>query len=399
MNSLFKERRQKHFLMLLKYWRLVFNDHFVIALFFLFGALAYGYAQWLPSIPAHNVWIELLLVIFMTVIAQLGRLATLVKTADPIFLLPETSRMKTYFRQSYGYSLFLGALISLVGLVVALPLASVTSRTSSWTIALLVIVTLFVKSGWLNLSYLQLSMSQSQNPYWRWLKWIGPVLVWGITWLLSPVAGLCLSLLWLIITSWLVRSNSAINWRVAVTAERDRMATVYRFFNLFTDVPNLQGRVKRRSYLNFIVNWLGQQSVWRFLYGRGLIRNTEISDLVFRLTLVMAAILIFIPITWLNSIIMALALYLIAAQLIPLYDQFANNAFSYVYPTTKDEQYYDFQIVFRKVMVIVAIWLAICSIGIHLRIVQVLINVIIAVIEVPLLTTNYLKYRIAKIEK
>ena len=82
-----------------------------------------------------------------------------------------------------------------------------------------------------------------------------------------------------------------------------------------------------------------------------------------------------------------------------MYDQFANNAFSYVYPTTKDEQYYDFQIVFRKVMVIVAIWLAICSIGIHLRIVQVLINVIIAVIEVPLLTTNYLKYRIAKIEK
>ena len=399
MNSLFKERRQKHFLMLLKYWRLVFNDHFVIALFFLFGALAYGYAQWLPSIPAHNVWIELLLVIFMTVIAQLGRLATLVKTADPIFLLPETSRMKTYFREAYGYSLFLGALISLAGLVVALPLASVTSRTGSSTIAILVIVTLFVKSGWLNLSYLQLSMAQSQNPCWRWLKWIGPFLVWGITWLLSPVAGLCLSFLWLIITSWLVRSNSAINWRGAVTAERNRMATVYRFFNLFTDVPNLQGRVKRRSYLNFIVNWLGQQSVWRFLYGRGLIRNTEISDLVFRLTLVMAAILIFIPISWLNSIIMALALYLIAAQLIPLYDQFANNAFSYVYPTTKDEQYHDFQIVFRKVMVIVAIGLAICSIGIHLRIMQGLINVIIAVIEVPLLTTNYLKYRIAKIEK
>lgn len=399
MNSLFKERRQKHFLMLLKYWRLVFNDHFVIALFFLFGALAYGYAQWLPSIPAHNVWIELLLVIFMTVIAQLGRLATLVKTADPIFLLPETSRMKTYFREAYGYSLFLGALISLAGLVVALPLASVTSRTGSSTIAILVIVTLFVKSGWLNLSYLQLSMAQSQNPCWRWLKWIGPFLVWGITWLLSPVAGLCLSFLWLIITSWLVRSNSAINWRGAVTAERNRMATVYRFFNLFTDVPNLQGRVKRRSYLNFIVNWLGQQSVWRFLYGRGLIRHTEISDLVFRLTLVMAAILIFIPISWLNSIIMALALYLIAAQLIPLYDQFANNAFSYVYPTTKDEQYHDFQIVFRKVMVIVAIGLAICSIGIHLRIMQGLINVIIAVIEVPLLTTNYLKYRIAKIEK
>ena len=37
MNNLFSKRRQRHFMLLLKYWRLVFNDHFVIALFFLFG--------------------------------------------------------------------------------------------------------------------------------------------------------------------------------------------------------------------------------------------------------------------------------------------------------------------------------------------------------------------------
>ena len=71
MNRLFYERRQKHFLLLLKYWRLVFNDHFVIALFFLFGALAYGYAQLLPSIPPHNLWIKFLLVLIMMIVTQL----------------------------------------------------------------------------------------------------------------------------------------------------------------------------------------------------------------------------------------------------------------------------------------------------------------------------------------
>ena len=40
MNKLFSKRRSQHFMLLLRYWRLVFNDHFVIALFFLFGALA-----------------------------------------------------------------------------------------------------------------------------------------------------------------------------------------------------------------------------------------------------------------------------------------------------------------------------------------------------------------------
>lgn len=399
MNSLFKERRQKHFLLLLRYWRLVFNDHFVIALFFLFGALAYGYAQWLPSVPAHNLWIEGLLVVFMTVITQFGRLTTLVQPADPVFLLPATSRMRTYFRRAYGYSLILGILIALAGLGVALPLASVTSRITNWAIVLLIIITILVKIGWLNLSYLQLSMTQSQRSYWRWLKWLGPILIWGCTWLFNPLSGLILGILWLVITIWLVRSNSAINWRIAVATERNRMATVYRFFNLFTDVPNLQGKVKRRSYLNFIMTWLGEQSVWHFLYGRGLIRNTEISDLVFRLTMVMAVILVFIPISWLNALIMVLALYLIAAQLIPLYDQFANNAFSYVYPIRKVEQYHAFQTVYRKLLIAVSIVLAICSIGIHLQVFQVVINAVIAVVEVPLLTTNYLKYRITKIEK
>lgn len=398
MSKLFQERRQKHFLLLLKYWRLVFNDHFVIALFFLFGALAYGYAQWLPTVPAGNLGIELLLTIFLMVMTQLGRLATLVKRADPVFLLPQTSQMQAYFRHAYVYSWVLGSGISVIGVVVALPLVMVTYKMNSLLIAAVIVTSVLTKSSWLNLNTLQITLTAGKWRWLRWAKWLLPFITWLLTWLVNPWLGLLVSLVVLLITSWQLQ-HQAIDWRRAVVTERDRMATVYRFFNLFTDVPNMQGRVKRRGYLNPLVKWFGEQSVWSFLYGRGFVRNTEISDLVTRLTLLMAVVLIFVPVTWLNSAIMALALYLIAAQLMPLYDQFANNAFTYVYPVMKRDQYRDFSVLIRKVMIIVGIVLVICSIGTRGAWEQLLINVVIALIEIPLLTTRYLRYRIRKIEK
>ena len=105
MNKLFSKRRSQHFMLLLRYWRLVFNDHFVIALFFLFGALAYGYSQWLPTLGPHEWWTRLILIGWFTVIAQIGRLATLIKKPDPVFLLPQVEGIHHYLNQATWYSL------------------------------------------------------------------------------------------------------------------------------------------------------------------------------------------------------------------------------------------------------------------------------------------------------
>ncbi|WP_251548027.1 ABC transporter permease [Limosilactobacillus caecicola] len=399
MSKLFQQRRQKHFLELLKYWRLVFNDHFVIALFFLFGALAYGYAQLLPTIPANNWLVKLVLVAWMVVFAQLGRLATLVKRADPVFLLPQTSRMTQYFRRAYGYSWILASLISLVGIVIALPLAMVTYKMTTWSIIAVVMTAVLVKSSWLNLANLQLMVTPAHLPGLQWAKWLLPVVVWLLTWFTSPLVGLIVAILGVVVTWGILSRAPAIFWRRAVQVEEDRMASVYRFFNLFTDVPNLQGRVKRRRYLQPLLSWIGENSAWRLLYGRGFVRNPELSDLVGRLTVVLALILIFVPVTWLNAVIMALALYLIAAQLVSLYDLFANNVFSYVYPLTKQDQLQDFQVLVQKVMLVVGIVLVIASLGTHLSWQQVLINAVIAIVEIPILTRRYLRYRIHKIDR
>lgn len=397
MNRLFQQRRQKHFLLLLRYWRLVFNDHFVIALFFLFGALAYGYAQMLPTVPAHNLWIEILMACFLTIIAQLGRLATLVQRADPVFLLPQTSKMKKYFEHAYVYSWWLAAVISLLGVIITLPLAFVTQKTTPLMVSQVIIIALLVKTSWLNLDYLRISIMQGRSKLWRWLKWLFPLVTWLVTWLITPVGGLLIAILEWLWSSWLVRTNQEVNWRKAVEIERDRMTTVYRFFNLFTDVPNMQGTIKRRRLLNPLMNWLGGETTWRYLYSHGLVRNTEISDLVARLTLIMAVILFFVPVVWLNSIILVLALYLIAAQLVPLYDQFANNAFTYVYPIPKQDQYQEFRTVIRKVLLIVGVVLVVSSVGQAGHWEQVGLNLVIAVVEVPLLTNKYLEDRIKKL--
>ncbi|WP_295728481.1 ABC transporter permease [uncultured Limosilactobacillus sp.] len=399
MDNLFRERRQQHFLMLLKYWRLVFNDHFVIALFFLFGALSYGYAQVLPSIPANNLWIKILLIIGLVIITQLGRFATLVKRADPVFLLPQSSRMTSYFWQAFWYSCIFGVLITFCGVLIALPLAMVTMRITTKMIVVLLITAMLIKVSWLNIARLQVTTRFSSLKILSYLQWLIPLLIWSGTWLINPMLGLVLGIADVAITAWLVFRYHETNWRVVVKVEQDRMATVYRFFNLFTDVPTLQGQIKKRTYLRPLLRWLREDSVWHFLYGRGLVRNTEIGNLALRLTLVLAAILLFVPVLWLNSIIMALGLYLVAVQLIPLYDQFANNAFIYVYPISQVEQDRDFRDIIRKIMILVAVVMVIASIGVQGNILQVIINAIIAAVEIPLLSTRYLQSQLKKIKK
>lgn len=397
MNELFTKRRHNHFLMLLKYWRLVFNDHFVIALFFMFGALAYWYSQILAKIPPKNIWVQLVLAIFMTLVAQLGRLATLVKKADPIFLLPQASAMQGYFRRSYGYSWILAVIISLVGIIIALPLAMVTYKMSQLNVLVIVVSTILIKTGWLYLAQLVLTSDEKQEGWLHLLQWGLPLIGWLLTWLINPLFGALFDLVWCACSGWLASIHKEFDWRRVVKYEQDRMASVYRFFNLFTDVPNMQGQVKRRSYLNFILRKLGQNTVWEYLYGRGFIRNTEISNLILRLTILGMVILVFVPVTWLNSVFLALFLYLITAQLVPLYDQYANNAFTYIYPLTRHDQTIAFIKVVRKVMMAVAILLVIASVGTRLSWQQVVINLVISVIMLPVLTKQYVEYRIKKL--
>ena len=402
MSNLFNKRRQRHFMMLLKYWRLVFNDHFVIALFFLFGALAYGYAQWLPQLGPHLWWSRWLLVAWFTVLAQVGRLVTLVERPDPVFLLPMVGHMQRYLRQAGRYSLALGELMTLAGAFVALPFALTTERLTMVDVVSIFLVAMLAKDSWLRLAQGMISQQWGQRRQWLHLaQWLLPLVVAMVTWLVNPLWGLVLVIaIGANVDYFFSPTKLTIDWRAAVKMEDDRMYSVYRFFNLFTDVPKVQGNVKRRPWANGLIRRLTVPGhPWSYLYARGLLRNTDISGIVIRLTLLAMVVAFVVPITWLNSALVVLLIYLIASQLMPLFDQFDGNVFTHLYPVPFAQRRADFSRLLVRVTALVAALIILASLGMTLNWRQFGVNLVLAVIEVVLLTRLYFRARIKKLSE
>jgi ABC-2 type transport system permease protein len=191
-----------------------------------------------------------------------------------------------------------------------------------------------------------------------------------------------------------------LDWRLAISAEADRMYSVYRFFNLFTDVPTVQGNVKRRTWANGLIRRLTIEGhPWSYLYARGFIRNTDVSGIVIRLTLLAMVVVFLVPVIWLNSVLAALFIYLIATQLMPLFDQYDGNVFTHLYPVSFAQRQADFQSLLTKVTILVAALIVLASLGLHLSWLQLGINLVIGIIEVLLLTRLYYRVRLKKLSE
>ena len=390
MNSLFKKRRQAHLLRLMKYWRLVFNDQFTIALFFMIGALAYTYAQWLKTLSPGIWWIRWLLILWFVLVMQVGRFATLLKPADPVFLLPQSDGIKKYLNQAFLYSLILGELMSLGLLIIALPLALIDIRLTALTILELLLAGFVAKLSWMELAKAQLSLQWSRHAeQLRLGQWIAPLLIGMLSWLIAPVWG-CGSavLIYLVIKIGLQKQD--LDWRAAVDAEQKRMYDVYRFFNLFTDVPSVKGGIKRRTWANGLIHWLTiPDHAWSYLYARGFLRDTETSSLVGRLTIVGMLIVFFVPLA-------LLFIYLIAMQLMPFAQHYQNNVFTHLYPIEQTTQLTDFQALLKKVMISLGLLLILASLGTEFDWMSLLSCLILGGLELYWLINFYFKKKMQK---
>lgn len=387
-------------MLLLRYWRLVFNDHFVIALFFLFGALAYGYSQWLPTLGPGKWWTKLLLAAWFTVVAQVGRLATLLKKPDPVFLLPQVTGIRHYLKQATSYSLVLAEIMTVVGAFIALPLALTTERLSTAAIVTIFLVAIINKADWLHLARKAISQRWGRQQWRTRLEyWVNPLLASLVMWFVNPYVGLIVALiLYLAVIGYY--HDLAIDWRLAVKQEQDRMYSVYRFFNLFTDVPSVQGNTKRRRWADGLVKWLSNDGQpWSYLYARAFMRGTEVSGIVSRLTLLGMVIAFLMPAGWLSTVVVALFIYLIATQLIPLYDQYEANVFTHIYPLAPAQQQAAFKQLLVKVTAIEAGLIALASVSWQVNLSQLVVNLIVAAVEVCLLSRFYFKIRIKKLTK
>ena len=98
MNNLWKKRLNLYLKRMIKYYRYVFNDHFVIALLFLLGGISYTYSNFIKSlnVDLSYPWAKPVVIIALLVMLQFGKVGTLIDEPDKVFLLPQEKGMREY---------------------------------------------------------------------------------------------------------------------------------------------------------------------------------------------------------------------------------------------------------------------------------------------------------------
>lgn len=367
MEQLWKTRKQQYHKMLLKYLKYVFNDHFVLAMLFILGGLSLGYGNFLKHLSLHahlqgTVWVFLL---FYLLLLHVGRPILLIKPADQAFLLPKTGEMRQYLHLSLQYTLQKVLTLQVIVLLITVPYLRLALHFSWWAVSLLFIYQIGLKVVLLKQQYSTLQQNNSVTMKQLLINWLVPLI--GYLAFVKPTFAWfsLIVLVSLIVFTWQKgQVDSWLNWPLLVQSEKQRMLNVWRFFALFTEVPALETKAKRRAYLDWLLPKTKQP--YRFLYGRGFLRNSDYSNLCARLTVLGIIILCFIQ-QWYFALGLALVFnYLILFQLLPFINYYQNIVFIHLYPQTAKTQQKSFQQLLFKIATGTSILFALASlVGTH----------------------------------
>lgn len=360
MQALWQKRVQKHIQEQVKYLRLVFNDHFVIAIIFLLGALGYTYANAVKGLDPQAWWLKPVLSLVLLAAVSFGRLATLLKEADSVFLLPKESGLVTYLKSARLYSSWLPLIaMAFVTLLVA-PLLLITKTVPAWHIAVVLITLVIIKDRRFSIQLRQwyqadetqatkglsliLDLAIIASQLYQWLNLVGVLVALGLAYYQRQQLVH-------------VQKTQLFDWLAAVGAEDSRMGRIYRLYNLFTDVPGLSSQVKRRRYLDGLLKLITAKpaNTYLYLYARGFLRGTEFSGLYIRLVVLGGIILCFSHIWWLSLALGLLLIYLVGFQLLPFYNQYDQIIFTHLYPVSTTKRIQAFSQLMRTLLLLQAL--------------------------------------------
>ena len=348
MNKIWNQRLSQYQQKLLKYLRYVFNDHFVIALFFVFGAVCYGYFNFIDHyVHPLTLLDRFVAIIALMVILQIGKFATLLQKPDIVFLLPNDYRINDYLIKARHHSMTMTALIQIGCGLITVPflVRALHFKWLDWAV-LLISQVLF---KWMQLLFEETGLFDQ-----KWNSSQMQILKQGLP-LIGIAAGIVLSpwlSLGIAVIGWgsmfqlrKKASYHVFKWKDAIAAEDKRVMRIYKFFSLFTDVPEVHQKIKRRRYLDWLLPRIQQDShqTYKYLYWRGFWRNSEYSGLFMRLTIIGILLMLFINLKWVSLLIGLLFIYLTSFQLIPLANQFYDIVFTHLYPVKLSQQLASFR--------------------------------------------------------
>lgn len=337
MDKFFQTRLARHQKRMMRYMRYVLNDHFVLICFILLGGLGLYYSELLKSLPDNFYWGGLLTAVIWWLVLQLGSLVTLAEPADIVFLLPKEKQMRRYLQKGFLYSLLLPVVVTGLAAGILMPMLVVSVNRSFGTFIWYAISLWLLKIGYLSVVRYQLYQHRHEkNVTWKMIWHISTFISLLLGIFVSPVIGLLIAAAQAVISYyclWLQMTDQ-LDWEKMVAVEQGRLHRLYQFINLFTDVPEITAKVKRRKYLDSLLNRIPKVhgQTYLYLYARRMMRGTEFSGLYMRLVIIGGLCIGFLNEFYFSLVIGALFLYLIGFQLIPLYNQFHYMVLTQLYP-------------------------------------------------------------------
>ena len=300
MKDLFLRRKQAFRKECVGYLRYVLNDHFVLFLLVLIGFLAYQYSQLLQDFPENHWPILLFLGIVSALLLAWGGVATYIEVPDKLFLLVAEEEVKSYLKGQTSRSLVFWTIVQ--------------------TLFLLLFAPLFLAMGYGLLVFLVYVLLLGTGKYLLFRHKASKFF-----------------------------TETGLNWDYVIAQESKRKQVLLRFFALFTQVKGVSNSVKRRAYLDFILNAVQKVpgKIWQNLYLRSYLRNGDLFALSLRLLLLSLLAVIFIEQSWIATAVVVLFNYLMLFQLLALYRAFDYQYLTQLFPLEKGEKEKGLQAVIR----------------------------------------------------
>jgi len=385
LNELFMQRFIRAQNRNIKYLKLLFNDHFVVFLLIAFGASILGYRQLIVSPQFTSIWQsawwQLFDVLWLIIGLQMGTLVTYFKPADRLYLLSNDRVIaKSYMKRSIEVSAVYGFLWQIMFMALLIPVLLQTHIFSPWRLGTLLLFTLSYKLLLLLVLRDSLFLKSrvnilNEHNVIKYVLYNGIVpgiimmlilqlpsnFIWIVTCLWSFLAFLCGYFFYIDDKK---AEQLALDWPKIISQASRHEQRVLHFYATFAEIPNQPRTIKRRQYLDFVIQKLTKhRPVMYRLYLIQLIRDTEVLPLLVRLEFVGVIVIYALksaPI-WLIATIAALIMYLIIFQMMPIYSNIKQNLWTKLLPIDEKTKQKAFQQLAKQVMYVTTILLVMVS--------------------------------------
>lgn len=338
--ELFRTRIRTHIKEVARYLQYIFNGHLAIAMIFLIAAGAYYYQQILAELP-ENFPTAIVMSFFCAILLVYNPIQTLLKEADLVFLLPAEKRLNRYFRSALLYSYFVQLYLVVLLLAVLAPLYFTSYPDQSFSFySMLGFLLVFLKGWNMVVTWWMYKIRDNNSRY----------VDVGIRYLLQffifyflitsefVFAGiLTITLFLFFYYGYYLSSKHSLAWDQLIEKDQLRMRSFYRLANMFTDVPYLKAKVKKRSFLVQVLTRrlsFKQDKTLTYLYRITTIRSGEYLGMYIRLLIVGSLVIYYLPHVWIRILFGLLFLYLTAIQLMTIWYHHRTNLWMDLYPIT-----------------------------------------------------------------